>query len=114
MNVYEEVPITIDIIKVDQNDNKKKLPGAVFTLRQIADEEPIEGGTYKTLDGTTPTDSDATDSNGKTSFGNPTHGYYEVTEKTAPAGYILTDDTGFYFKIENGEVKWLKKGTGKS
>lgn len=42
-----------------------------------------------------------------------THGYYEITEKKAPEGYVLTGDTTFYFKIENGEVKWLEKGTGK-
>ena len=112
-NTYEEVPVTIDIIKVDENDNTKKLPGAVFTLRQIADKAPTADGTLETLDGTTPTDSDPTDTNGKTSFSNLTHGYYEISEKTSPAGYVISGDVTFYFKIESGEVKWLVKGTNK-
>ena len=113
VNTYEEVPITIDIVKVDKNNVGKKLPGAVFTLRQLADEAPTDNGTFNTLDGTTSPDSQPTDADGKTSFANLTHGYYEITEKKAPEGYILNGDTTFYFKIENGEVKWLEKGTGK-
>ena len=112
VNTYEEVPITIDIVKVDKNNVVKKLPGAVFTLRQLADEAPTDNGTFNTLDGTTSSDSQPTDADGKTSFANLTHGYYEITEKKAPEGYILNGDTTFYFKIENGEVKWLEKGTG--
>ena len=112
-NTYEEVPIEIDIVKVDENDNAKKLPGAIFTLRQLKDAEPSPSGTIYTMDGTTPRDSAPTDAKGKTSFGDLTHGSYEVTEKQAPAGYVKTEDTVFYFKVENGEVTWLEKGTGK-
>ena len=43
----------------------------------------------------------------------PVNGYYEITEKTAPAGYVKTADLAFYFKVENGEVKWLERGTDK-
>lgn len=113
VNTYEEVPVTIDIVKVDENDNTKKLPGAIFTLRQLKDAEPSPSGTIDTMDGTTPRDSAPTDAKGKTSFGDLTHGYYEVTEKQAPAGYVKTEDIVFYFKVENGEVTWLEKGTGK-
>lgn len=112
-NTYEEVPITIDIIKVDEENNSKKLPGAIFTLRQIADQAPTDNGTLQTQDGTTPIDSAPTDGNGKTSFSNLTHGYYEISEKQSPLGYVLSEDTTFYFKIESGEVKWLVKGTNK-
>lgn len=109
-NDYEELPIEIDIFKEDENDSSKKLSGAVFTLRKLADEAPLEDGT---INGTTVGDSAPTEKNtGKTSFGNLTSGYYEITEKTAPAGYILTSDTAFYFKVEHGTVKWLNKGTG--
>ena len=113
VNTYEEVPVTIDIVKVDENDNTKKLPGAIFTLRQLKDAEPSQSGTIDTMDGTTPKDSDPTDAKGKTSFDNLTHGYYEVTEKQAPEGYVLTSQNTFYFKVENGQIKWLKKGDGK-
>ena len=113
VNTYKEVPVTIDIIKIDENDNTKKLPGAVFTLRQIADKAPTADGTLETLGGTTPTDSDPTDTNGKTSFSNLTHGYYEISEKTSPDGYVLSGDATFYFKIESGAVKWLVKGSNK-
>ena len=112
-NTYEEVPIEIDIEKVDENDNAKKLPGAIFTLRQLKDAEPLPSGTIDTMDGTTPRDSAPTDAKGKTSFGDLTHGYYEVTEKQAPIGYVKTEDTVFYFRVENGEVTWLEKDTGK-
>ena len=113
VNTYEEVPVTIDIVKVDENDNTKKLPGAIFTLRQLKDAEPSSSGTIDTMDGTAPRDSDPTDADGKTSFGNLTRGYYEVTEKQAPEGYVLTSQNPFYFKVENGQIKWLEKGEGK-
>ncbi|MDO5138287.1 MAG: SpaA isopeptide-forming pilin-related protein, partial [Oscillospiraceae bacterium] len=58
-------------------------------------------------------DSEATNANGKTSFSNLTHGYYEITEKTPPAGYVKTEDATFYFKIDSGIVTWLRKGTNK-
>lgn len=112
-NTYENVPVTIDIIKVDEKDTAKKLPGAVFKLRQIADKAPTPDGTLETLDGTTPIDSDPTDANGKTSFSDLTKGYYEISEKTAPDGYVLPDDVIFYLKVEAGTVTYLEKGTGK-
>lgn len=65
------------------------------------------------MDGTTSTDSVPTDGDGKTSFSNLTHGYYELTEKSAPDGYVLSEETVTYFKIENGVVKWLVRGTTK-
>ena len=113
VNVYAEVPMTIDIVKVDKDNVAKKLAGAVFTLRQLADQGPTENGTFETLDGTDSTDSTPTGADGKTSFANLTHGFYEVTEKTAPAGYVLNEQTTFYFKIDGGVVTWLQKGDGK-
>ena len=65
------------------------------------------------MDGTTPLDSVPTDGNGKTSFNNLTHGNYEISEKTAPDGYVLSSETTQYFRIESGVVKWLVRGTDK-
>ena len=113
VNTYEEVPLTIDIIKAEQGNTSRKLSGAIFTLRQIEDIAPTESGTLQTLDGTEPVDSAPTDDDGKTSFSNLTHGYYEISEKKAPDGYVLSGETTFYFKIESGTVKWLVKGTNK-
>ena len=104
-NNYTEIPITIDIEKVEKDDTSVKLPGAVFTLRKIKDADPI-----KTEDGTSPRDSEPTAATtGMTSFNNLTNGYYELTEKTAPAGYVLTDEMATYFKVESGVVTWLVK-----
>lgn len=50
---------------------------------------------------------------GLTSFAGLTSGYYELTEKTAPEGYLLSGDTAAYFKIEGGVVTWLEKGADK-
>jgi hypothetical protein len=112
-NNYTEIPITIDIEKVEKDDTSVKLPGAVFTLRKIKDADPING-TYATEDGTSPRDSEPTAATtGMTSFDNLTNGYYELTEKTAPAGYVLTDEMATYFKVESGVVTWLVKGDGK-
>lgn len=113
VNDYQEYPITIDVVKVAKNTGEK-LSGAVFTLRQIKDAEPGNGGTYATEDGTTSQDSAPTvETTGLTSFGGLAHGYYELSEKIAPAGYVLTGETVTYFKIERGVVTWLVKGEGK-
>ena len=86
----------------------------MFTLRQIADEAPDNNGVLETLPGTTEQDLEKTDADtGKTSIGNLTHGYYELKEKTAPEGYVLTSQNPFYFKVENGQIKWLEKDEGK-
>ena len=114
VNEYEEIPIIIDIEKIKKDNETVKLPGAVFELRQIKDEEPGNGGTYASEDGTETKTSEATDSEGKTSFTGLIHGYYELTEKTAPTGYVKTSEsTTAYFKIEAGKVTWLVKGSGK-
>ncbi len=113
VNTYEEVPITIDIEKVKKDNDSVKLPGAVFTIRQLADLPPTENGTFTTLGGTTPSDSIPTNEEGKTSFGNLTHGYYELTEKKCPDGYVNASEIVTYFKIQDGVVTWLTKGDGK-
>ena len=109
-----EGEVSIDIYKIDKSDNTKKLSGAVFTLRKIADKDPISEGTYGSEEGFDPIESEPTaEGTGKTGFANLKSGYYELTEKTPPAGYIKTEDLAVYFKIKNGKVIWLEKGSGK-
>ena len=109
-----EGEVSIDIYKIDKSDNTKKLSGAVFTLRKIADKDPISEGTYESEEGFDPIESEPTaEGTGKTGFANLKSGYYELTEKTPPAGYIKTEDLAVYFKIKNGKVTWLEKGSGK-
>ena len=112
VNTYEEVPVTIDIIKVNVNDTSQKLSGAIFTLRQIADEPPVSPETHNSLLDGVNTDIGPTDDNGSVSVSGLTHGYYELTEKSAPQGYIMQEDLKVYFKISNGNVIWLEPGTG--
>ena len=112
-NFYEETPIELEVIKVEEGNRTTKLPGAIFTLRQIADEEATSNGTYGSAQGTTLMTSNPTaEETGKTSFSNLTHGYYELMEQTAPNGYTLLSDA-VYFKIEAGVVTWLEEGSGK-
>ena len=106
--------VSIEIVKVQKNAPKVNLPGAVFTLRQITDSEPGNGGEYYSQEGTTPKTSNPTaEGTGKTSFTGLTDGYYELKESTAPKGYVLTGQTVTYFKISGGVLTWLEKGSGK-
>lgn len=111
-NKYEPESIDLDIVKVDRADNQP-LGGAVFTLKKFSDTAPTEGGT---LDYVTDSDraSDPTNATtGKTAFTGLDSGYYEVTETTRPEGYVLTGETTFYFKVFNGTVTYITKGSGK-
>ena len=106
--------VSIEIVKVQKNEPNVNLPGAVFTLRQITDSEPGNGGEYYSQEGTTPKTSNPTaEGTGKTSFTGLTDGYYELKESTAPKGYVLKGQTVTYFKISGGVLTWLEKGSGK-
>lgn len=79
----------------------KSLPGAVFELRE------------KTLnaDGTwnvRPVEEAVSDANGQLSFANVPYGMYEVAEKTAPAGYLLSEDVRGAVVMTDGETIDLK------
>lgn len=112
-NIYTQTGVDVDIIKIDKIDGEK-LPGAVFTLKEIdGTKVPTEGGTpiYKQDgQGVLSTDSDPTaETTGQTSFEGLTAGYYEITEKEPPDGYIQATDLAIYFKIRKGKVTWLVK-----
>ena len=113
-NDYNSIPITVEIEKIKKDDTSIKLPGAVFTLRQIADSEPGNGGIYPNVTGAeTQTSVPTAEGTGKTSFANLSSGYYELKETIAPLGYVLTGETVTYFKISGGVLTWLEKGSGK-
>lgn len=106
--------VNITIVKIEKAQPSKKLSGAVFTLRQIEDALPADGGTFATKTGTEEqTSSPTAEGTGQTSFTELGKGYYELKEQTPPAGYILTEDTTTYFKISGGKVSWLQMEQGK-
>lgn len=80
----------------------KPLPGAAFELRE------------KTLnaDGTwnvRPVEEAVSDANGQLAFANVPYGMYEVAEKTAPAGYLLSEDVRAAVVMTDGETIDLKE-----
>ena len=116
VNTYSESQVDVDIVKVEKGHEETHLPGAVFTLRQLDETvAPTPNGTLTYKGDPDGTDSAPTEEGtGKTSFTGLTAGYYEITEKTAPAGYVITDTTTVYFKIERGSIVWLEKDLTKT
>gem|GEM_PF-1425323 len=109
-NDYTEIPITVDVVKVDKTTPSKKLPGAKFTVRKLDENDgvpvPLSSGEFS---GTEVTGSPIiTSAQGEASIGNLTHGYYELREKEAPNGYVLTSTSSQYFKIEGDIVTWIE------
>jgi len=97
---------SFDILKVEEGTTKT-LPGASFTIQKVDAENTTASVTY--VGGTSPSNPETTGSDGKVSFNNIAHGYYEVKETKAPDGYIITGDAAFYVKIEATGVKLLEK-----
>ncbi|WIY59038.1 SpaA isopeptide-forming pilin-related protein [Bacillus arachidis] len=86
----------VQLVKVDQN-GKKKLEGAVFTLAD-AKGNPISEHT--------------TDKNGVIKVENLTFGNYQFIEKTSPAGYILVKEPIPFSIKENGKtIELVAKNT---
>ena len=114
-NTYTPEDVDVDVIKVEQGSSNpvKYLSGATFQLRQIADKVPTGNGTYESEPGTQPQTKPTEGEAGKLTFSGLVHGYYELTETIAPAGYVLTGDTTVYFKVDENGVTRLQKGNGK-
>ena len=110
VNSYTENAVSIDIFKTEKGNPGKKLPSAVFTLKQI-DAVATDNGTLTYVEGSEKT-SPKTNAEGKTVFNGLTHGYYELTETTMPKGYIQTEDLVIYFKVDDGTVTYLTKEDG--
>ena len=79
--------LTLNIIKDDKADHTKKLPGAVFKITQLD-----ENGKGSIKEGGIVNTSEATDTDGKTSFSDLGVGYYQIEETVRPTGYVMTDD----------------------
>ena len=109
------LPIGFDILKVDTKDNSRKLPGAIFTLKKLDEDDqlhypvPTNNGTFTgTIIGT----SETAQETGLAPFEELLPGYYEVSETKTPTGYIILDDGSFYLKVDkSGDIKLLKKQT---
>ncbi len=111
-------PIIFNILKIDKDDNNKKLPGAEFEFRKLAGNPPTAaaGGTFGTDASFGTLELPSTDTNGViTISGNPEGsglkpGYYEVKETKPPIGHILSKDVVIYLKVEeNGDIKLMEK-----
>lgn len=124
--MHKRFMVTGTNVQVDKDDHNKKLQDAVFTLRKLSSPEgrpedppePLPSGKFPGIivGDSQPTVKDT----GKTTFTGLTHGYYEITEKIPPKGYVMTDALAIYFKIEGGKVsriewssersEWIDKG----
>jgi LPXTG-motif cell wall-anchored protein len=99
---------SLNILKVDNTGQGDPipLPDAKFELQKVNDDE------VASVDG----DPQLADTNaqGRIAFAGLENGYYRVTEKIPPAGYVLSADPVFYIKVsnENG-VQLLVKGEGR-
>ena len=107
--------IDITLEKTDKYNGSLKLNGASFVLKQLDPEKTgnidirvIDGG--KILEGIT---SGEGENKGKLIFEGLENGYYQIKEKSAPAGYILSDDATFYFRITETGIEMLKKDEAK-
>ena len=107
------LPIGFDILKVDIQNIRKKLPNAEFKLRKLDEDAdlhypiPLSDGKFAgSLVDTSETDQES----GMISYEGLTPGYYEITETKAPRGYVMLEDSSIYVKVEKtGDVKLLKK-----
>ena len=107
-NDYTPEGVDIDIIKIEQGNPAKHLPGATFSLRQLADKEASSNGTFENMEGTTPQTA-KTDKDGKASFTGLSFGYYELKETASPIGYVMTGDVVVYFRLDEEGIKFLNK-----
>ena len=82
--INEPIRGSVEVIKVDSEDETKVLKGAEFALYNEAGEEIAKA---------------VTDENGVLKFENLRYGVYVIKETVAPAGYVLTD------KVINVEIK---------
>ncbi len=92
---------TLNLVKVDKDQQSIPLEGAVFELFRYEESSWTKVG------------QDArTGSEGTLSFSGLYPGYYQIKEKTAPAGYMYTGDGSFYVKVDETGIHLLVKGNG--
>ena len=106
VNIDNILPITITILKVDENDHTIRLGNAEFELTKVQSLETINQvteGRYKET-GTTSNAND--DTKGTLQFTGITPGYYYLHETKVPDGYVITESSGWHFQVdENGIVQ---------
>ena len=100
--VNTENAVSLSLLKQDETDATNLLAGAEFVLNKI---DPNNEGTIEVLANTTQTTTTVSD--GTAQFDNLTSGYYELKETNAPAGFVLQKDMAYYFKVEDGAIKFL-------
>ena len=102
--------IDLNLEKVDRNNPATKLKDAEFKLEKLV----------ATNVNTVEVDSDftavtkTTGDNGTTGFEDLKAGYYRITETQAPAGYVYTDKSTAYIKVDGNGVTLLKAESGKA
>ncbi len=104
-NIDNIMPITIQILKVDENDDTFKLGNAEFehtkvqsleTVDPVTEDQYYESGTTSNADD---------DTKGTLQFPGVTPGFYYLHETKAPDGYALAESNGWHFQVdENGIV----------
>ncbi|MBQ6121895.1 MAG: Cna B-type domain-containing protein, partial [Clostridia bacterium] len=113
--INEDIPVNLNIIKVDSNGMTKTLAGAGFELCRV-DETNASIVSNTTVTATTDGENGLTSENGQARFGDLVSGYYKVTETEVPAGYVLTSSREFYVKVDIGAeqpimlVNWTGQG----
>ncbi len=117
-NEYTELPTELEILKVEKGkETTTHLKNAVFELRKLEDVAPVSSGGELTYvendDHEIIVTSKPTGEDGKLTFDGLTRGVYEVREFAPPAGYILSDEVVFYFRVDAGTITYVEKGTGK-
>jgi fibro-slime domain-containing protein/LPXTG-motif cell wall-anchored protein len=116
-NIYTEIPTEVDVLKVEKGkETTTRLPDAVFELRKLEDVAPTNPGgtlTYVKENDQVIVQRERTGPEGRLTFGNLTHGVYEIQEVTPPPGYIQTEDVTFYLRVDGGVITYVQKGSNK-
>jgi len=98
----------LNILKVDNTGqgDPVPLPNAKFELQKVKDDEVASSdGEPREFD---------TNAQGQITMDGLVYGYYKVTEKNPPAGYVLSENPVFYIKVSKADgVQLLVTGAGK-
>ena len=116
-NNKDDIPTDLDVLKVEKGKESTHLPGAVFELRKLEDKEPVASSgilSYVTdNDNEVIVTNKTTDGNGKITFSGLTYGVYEIKEVSPPPGYISSESVCVYFRVDDGTITYIEKGSGK-
>lgn len=108
--INTQEPYKLNLVKVDEQDNSKKLDGAEFTLYRLTYDE--DTGRASRVDNSEITVT--TQNSGTAMFTNLVIGYYELKETKSPNGYIRTKDESYYLNVTGAGVQLVIKEDGKN